>query len=160
MGRIYYLATNSTRDQDVGLVPVGKCEGRPRQSVKVFPVKRIGERQSKKYSNNIADVKKPKTGYPMRRFLLQFFVFVLHENSSSVDIHDADTVTATGGDFGCGFGRVFGIRLENNFPYLKRDIQAQCNLNLSRISICQKLLNNGPVRDSSESHVFSRLGNF
>ena len=126
MARIY-LATNSTRDQDVGLVPVGKCEGRPRQSVKVFPVEKNG--------STLVDVKK-KTGCPMR-FLLQFFVFVLHENSSSVDIHDADTVTATGGDFGCGFGRVFGIRLENNFPYLKRDIQAQCNLNLSRISICQ-----------------------
>ena len=55
---------------------------------------------------------------PVVLFLLQFFVFVLHENGSRVDIDDADGVASAGGHFGSGLGRVLGVRLEHDLPYL------------------------------------------
>ena len=54
--------------------------------------------------------------------LLELFVFVLHEDSARDDINDADWISATCGNLGCRFRRVFGVRLEDHFPDLKKKI--------------------------------------
>ena len=97
-----HLTPDATRNQNIRLL-LSQLDRRPGECIEVFSETNL--------------FLKPFNFFK-RIFLLQVFVFVLHENCATDDIDDTNGVATASRDSGGSFRCILGIWLEHNLPNL------------------------------------------